>query len=147
MVANEGKRLLVVEDNPAEAHVIGFVLRQDGYDVTVVSDGRTAWDLLNSEEFDLVVSDFTMPGMTGGELCARMRKDGRLSEIPVIFLTARAFELNSLMRQSRISVSAVISKPFSPRELKQKVRECLAGCATVDQSSFFFSASSGVVQR
>ena len=131
-MAHEKKRLLVVEDNPAEAHVIAFVLEQAGYDVTVASDGRTAWDFLNREEFDLLVSDFTMPGMTGGELCARMRRDRRLAEIPVILLTARAFELNSLMSQCPVSVSAVISKPFSPRELKQKVRECLAGCATVD---------------
>jgi CheY-like chemotaxis protein len=134
-MADEGKRLLVVEDNPAEAHVIGFVLRQAGYDVTVASDGRTAWDLLNGEEFDLVVSDFTMPGMTGGELCARMRKDGRLIEIPFILLTARALELKSLVHQSQMSVSVVISKPFSPRELKQRVSECLAGCATVDWSA------------
>lgn len=133
MAAHEEKRVLVVEDNSAEAHVIGFVLEQAGYDVTLLSDGRTAWDLLNSEKFDLVVSDFTMPGITGGELCARMRKDGRLTKIPIIFLTARAFELHSLMRQSEISVSVVISKPFSPRELKQKVRECLEGCATVDR--------------
>ena len=132
-MADERNRLLVVEDNPAEARLIGFVLEQAGYDVTVASNGRTAWDFLNCEQFDLLVSDFTMPGMTGGELCARMRRDPRLAEIPVILLTARAFELNALMRQSQTSVSAVIGKPFSPRELKQRVRECLAGRALIDQ--------------
>lgn len=134
-MADKGKRLLVVEDHPAEARVLDFVLRRAGYDVTVASDGRTAWDLVNSEEFDLVVSDFTMPGMTGGELSARMRRDGRLAEIPVILLTGRALELKSLVRQGQMSVDMIISKPFSPRELKKKVGECLAGCATVGSSA------------
>jgi CheY-like chemotaxis protein len=134
-MADKGKRLLVVEDHPVEARVIDFVLRQAGYDVTVASDGRTAWDLLNSEEFHLVVTDFTMPGMTGGELSARMRGDRRLAEIPVILLTGRTLELNSLAGQGPMSVGMVISKPFSPRELKKKVRECLAGCARVDCST------------
>ncbi len=129
-MAEEGRRLLVAEDNRAEAHIISFVLGEAGFSVTVASDGQTAWELLDTHDFDLVVTDFTMPGMNGGELCVRMRNDERFAKIPIILLTARSVETDSLLRQSEMLVDAIVSKPFSPRKLKQKVCECLEGCAT-----------------
>ena len=72
-----------------------------------------------------------MPGMTGEELCRRMRKDSRLAEIPVILLTAKCLELDKDRLRSELGTSALMSKPFSPRELTQTVRDCLAVGATV----------------
>lgn len=125
-MTNETNRLLVVEDHAAEAHVISFVLQQAGFDVTVACSGPAAWELLGEREFDLVVSDFKMPGMTGGELCERIRQDERLKHLPIVFLTAKGLELDRDHYLTELSVDAIISKPFSPRELARKVRECLA---------------------
>jgi CheY-like chemotaxis protein len=125
-MADEANRLLVVEDHAAEAHVISFVLQQAGFGVTLARSGPAAWELLCEREFDLVVSDFKMPGMTGGELCERIRGDERLKRLPIVFLTAKGLELDRDRYLAELSVDAIISKPFSPRELVRKVRECLA---------------------
>ena len=119
------QRVLVVEDNVAMLGVIRFKLERAGLRVDGAECGERAWELLNQHNFDLVVADFQMPGMTGGELCRRMRKDERLAGIPLILLTAKGFELDVEHYRSVESVHAVIFKPFSPRELVRVVKECL----------------------
>lgn len=121
----ESHRILVVEDNLAMLGVIRFKLDRAGFRVAGADCGQTAWELLSRNDFDLVVADFQMPGMTGGELCRRMRKDARLAEIPLILLTAKGFELDVEHYRNVESVTAVIFKPFSPRKLVRTVQECL----------------------
>lgn len=121
----ESHRILVVEDNVAMLGVIRFMLERAGFQVAGADCGQTAWELLSQQDFDLVVADFQMPGMTGGELCRRMRKDARLAGIPLILLTAKGFELDVEHYRNVESVSAVMFKPFSPRELVRRVKEYL----------------------
>ena len=120
------KRILVAEDNIAMGGVIRFNLQQAGFEVTVARCGQTAWNLLTDRDFDLVVSDFQMPGMTGGELCERMRNDARLARTPMILLTADGFELDAARMRDELAMSTIMFKPFSPRELTQTVQDCLA---------------------
>jgi CheY-like chemotaxis protein len=127
----EPKRVLAAEDNLAMAGVIRFNLEKAGFDVTVAKTGTKAWELLNTFRFDAVVSDFQMPGMTGGELCERIRRTPRLANLPVVLLTAKELELDTDHYLQELSVSAIMSKPFSPRELAQTVQNCLsAGVST-----------------
>ena len=65
---DQHKRILVAEDDIAMGGVIRFNLQKAGFDVTLVRSGKAAWELLEQADFDLVVSDFQMPEMTGGEL-------------------------------------------------------------------------------
>ena len=123
----EVKHVLVAEDNPAMLGVVRFALEMAGLKVTTAANGQMAWDLLGeNDDVDLVVTDFQMPGMTGGQLCENIRKDPRLSQIPVILLTAKGLELDIARFRDELSVSAIVSKPFSPAELTQTVQDCLA---------------------
>ena len=129
-MAERPKRVLVAEDNAAMRNVICFALRGAGFEVTAAEDGHKAWTTLDTEDIDLVVSDFQMPRMSGGELCERMRGDCRFAQTPVILLTAKGYELNAAQYRDELSVSAIMSKPFSPRELAESVQHCLAAAAT-----------------
>jgi CheY-like chemotaxis protein len=125
-------RILVAEDNVAMGNVIGFNLRKAGFDVVHVVSGEMAWKLIQQEEFHLLVTDFQMPGMTGGELCRRMREErsGTMypssAAIPVILLTAKGLEIDADYYRETLAVSAVLMKPFSPRNLVQLVQETLS---------------------
>ena len=118
--------VLVAEDNPAMRGVIRFALEKAGLEVTIAKCGQEAWDLLSELDVDLILTDFHMPGMTGGQLCERVRQDARLERIPVILLTAKGFELDTTHYMDELAVSAIIPKPFSPRELTRTVKNCLA---------------------
>ncbi len=120
------KHVLVAEDNLAMLGVIRFVLEAAELKVTTVTNGRAAWDSLGAGDVDLVISDFNMPEMTGGELCERMRKDPRFERIPIILLTAKGLELDKTRFLDELSVSAIVSKPFSPRAVLQTVQNLLA---------------------
>ncbi|HID77171.1 MAG TPA: response regulator [Planctomycetaceae bacterium] len=126
-MAETSRRVLVAEDNAAMADVIRFNLERAGMEVVTARSGDVAWGLFNRQSFDLVVSDFQMPGMTGGQLCQRIR-DAGWSEIPLILLTAKSFEVDTRRYLEDLAVTAIISKPFSPRELTRLVKESLAAC-------------------
>ena len=120
------RHILVAEDNAAMAGVIRYNLEKAGFEVTLARCGKTAWQLLESQSFDLVVTDFQMPGITGGELCQRIRQDERLAQLPVILLTAKGLELDLSWYKDELGVSDVMAKPFSPRELTLVVQQHLA---------------------
>jgi CheY-like chemotaxis protein len=119
-------RVLVAEDNVAMASVISFNLRSAGFEVVQAASGETAWNLLQQQPFDLLVTDFQMPGMNGGELCRRIRQEPGLADFPVILLTAKGLEIDTAFYRETLGVSAVLMKPFSPRRLTQLVQETVA---------------------
>lgn len=118
-------RVLVVEDHLAMGGVIQFALRKAGFDVTRASHGRAAWELLQQQDFDLVVSDFCMPEIDGGQLRERMCGDERLAQIPFLLVTAKGLELDDAYYLGELSVRAIVNKPFSPRALMKLACEIL----------------------
>jgi CheY-like chemotaxis protein len=118
-------RILVAEDNVAMANVIAFNLRKAGFDVLHVASGDIAWKQLQLEEFALLVTDFQMPGMNGGDLSRRIRQEPSLAAIPVVLLTAKCLELDVEYYRETLGVNAVMMKPFSPRSLVQLVQKLL----------------------
>jgi CheY-like chemotaxis protein len=129
-MTEQPKRILVVEDNVAMSGVLRYVLERAEFDVTVANCGQAAWEVLREHDFDLIISDFKMPGMTGGELCERIREDPRLARTPIILLTVKGYELEAPYYLGDLSVIAIIPKPFSPRELTQIVENYLRAEAT-----------------
>ena len=123
---NEKKTVLVAEDADAMRSVICFGLVRTGFDVTSARDGSEAWQLVSHGSFDLLITDYQMPGMTGGELSERIRNDARLSDLPIILLTAKVYELDTAGMIESLSLNRVMAKPYSPRELRQVAEECLA---------------------
>ncbi len=122
-------RILVAEDNRAIGSVICFNLKNAGFDVVHEVTGDGAWRQLFEQEFDLVLTDFQMPGMNGGELCARIRQEPAWKSLPVILLTAKGLEIDADYYRESLAVSAVLMKPFSPRALVSLVQETLATTA------------------
>lgn len=125
----EPKKVLVVEDDPVMADLVRFHLERAGIEVAVASNGQDALDLLGRSDFDLVVTDYQMPGINGAELCQKMRGESRWSQTPVVLLTAKALELDLSRLSEKLGVRQVFSKPFSPRALTHAVQECLAVAA------------------
>lgn len=114
-------RALVVEDEPELAGLIGSYLDRDGFDVTLVDDGREAVDLLRHLDPDVVVLDLGLPGLDGIEVCRRLRT---FSDAYVVMLTARSDEIDTLIGLS-VGADDYMTKPFSPRELMARIQVML----------------------
>lgn len=116
------KRILVVEDDPGIAFGLQLDLKNEGYDVEIESDGESALRRLGTAAFDLILLDVMLPGKDGFEVCRALRRDG--SRTPVIMLTARAQEAEKVLGLE-IGADDYITKPFSPRELRARVKAAL----------------------
>ena len=114
-------RILVAEDHLGMGNVIQFTLQKAGFEVTLARDGQAAWERLQKQPFDLVISDYQMPGMNGGQLRERMCRDPQLAHVPYVLLTAKGLELEADYFRDELQVLEIISKPFSPRALMDRV--------------------------
>ena len=84
------KRILAVDDDATAVGALRQILAQKGYEVTTAGDGHAALQILaQNEPFDLIILDVAMPGMTGYDVCRKIRQDQRAMNTPVIFLTAK----------------------------------------------------------
>jgi len=115
-----GKKILVADDETYILHVVSRKLLNAGYEVITAMDGEEARDLCLAELPDLLITDYQMPYMTGLELCRQLRADERTRAIPALMLTARGFDVEQ-GELAAAGISAVLAKPFSPREVLQKV--------------------------
>jgi len=118
------KKILVADDEAHILHVVSMKLRNAGFEVITAVDGEEAMELCTAEKPDLLITDFQMPLMTGLELCTALRGQEGTRDIPAIMLTARGFDIEPEEMEAA-GISAVLAKPFSPREVLQKVNELL----------------------
>lgn len=114
-------RVLVVEDDSVTAETLAHCLDKLGYEVTIASDGREAFELIRSGLYRLVVSDWEMPHMSGVELCRRIRRRRWAAYIYVILLTAFD-DLQSLVQGLEAGADDFLTKPFRPQELHLRLR-------------------------
>ena len=121
-MANE--KILVCDDEMQYAQVIAFKFRNAGYEVTTALDGQEALKSAKAQKPDLIITDYQMPRLDGMDLCREIRKDPGLANIPLILLTAFGMDLGQ-EKIEEAGVSALISKPFSPRDLLSKAKELL----------------------
>ncbi len=119
--------ILVADDEAHILHVVSMKLRNAGLEVITAVDGEEALELCLAEQPDLLITDFQMPYMTGLELCVALREQGK--EIPAILLTARGFDI-SPDEVAGTGITAVLAKPFSPREVLAKVQSLLETAET-----------------
>ena len=118
-------RILIVDDMPANIRILGQLLR-DHYDVRVATGGEKALAIAGSDPLpDLVLLDIMMPGMDGYEVCQRFKKNPRLKNIPVIFITAKG-EVEDETKGFEIGAIDYIIKPFSPSIVMARVKTHLA---------------------
>ncbi len=117
-------RALVAEDEPAMLSLNATFLRQKGFDVTEASDGEKAWSFAENGGFDLVLLDVMMPGMSGWEVCKRIKNTPATRRTAVVMLTGIGETLND-MTSSLFSADAWLNKPYDFGELERKLREAL----------------------
>jgi CheY-like chemotaxis protein len=119
-------KVLVCDNEEALRALVRGALDLGDYEIVEARDGDESLDLARSCDPDLIVLDMMMPGRTGLEVLAELRRDARFSEMPVIMLTART---QAQDRQAALDagVSRFLPKPFSPLELASVVEELLDG--------------------
>lgn len=123
-------RILVCDDEPHITCTLALRLKKSGFTVDTAENGLVAWELIERSVPDLLISDCQMPVMDGLELCRRVRNDFRFAHLPIVLLTAKAYELPTKVLQRELDIAAVVSKPFSPRDMLQLV-QVLTGNDTV----------------
>ena len=124
------KRILVVDDEQDLCEILLYNLKAAGYEAEAAYTGETAWEkIVNSKSsdskcFDLLILDVMMPGMSGFELAKRLKADAQTSPIPIIFLTAKDTEDDTL-RGFGLGADDYVTKPFSVREVVARVKAVL----------------------
>jgi two-component system alkaline phosphatase synthesis response regulator PhoP len=116
------KTILVIDDEPSIGRVVQFKLQQEGFKVSVATDGLEGLAKVNEEKPDLILLDLMMPGMDGFEVCRRLRASPETVATPVIILTARGQEMDRI-RGVELGVLDFFTKPFSPQKLLERVKE------------------------
>jgi two-component system, OmpR family, phosphate regulon response regulator PhoB len=110
------KRLLLVEDDRQLAELVRFHFDRAGFDVTRTGDGEEALILAEEVRPDLVILDWMIEGISGIEVCRRLRRRPQTANLPIIMLTARGEE-NDRVRGLETGADDYLTKPFSPKEL------------------------------
>lgn len=121
MAYNKDMRVLVVDDFSTMRRIIKNILRQLGFtNIIEADDGTTAWEILNKEKIDFLISDWNMPKMTGLELLRKVRASEAFATIPFLMVTAEAQQEN-IIEAVQAKVSNYIVKPFTAETLGQKI--------------------------
>jgi DNA-binding response OmpR family regulator len=128
-------RILVVEDEPGIAFALESDLESEGYGVKVAKTGEEGLRLGQSGEFDLILLDVMLPGKDGFEICRALRRSG--SKTPIILLTAKAQEAEKVMGLE-LGADDYVTKPFSPRELRARIKAVLRRHAEPQSEVFRF---------
>ena len=118
------RRVLIVDDEPNIVLSLEFLLRQQGYEVSVARDGEAALAVTEAQRIDLVVLDVMLPGLDGFEVCRRLRERPELAGLKILLLTARGREVERV-RGLEEGADAYVRKPFSTRQLMKTVADLL----------------------
>ena len=114
-------KILVVDDFSTMRRIIKNLLRDLGFENTAeADDGLTALPMLQAGGFDMLVTDWNMPGMTGIELLKAVRSDPKLQNLPVLMVTAEA-KKEQIVMAAQAGVNGYIVKPFTAQTLKEKI--------------------------
>ncbi|MCA1823466.1 MAG: response regulator, partial [Frankia sp.] len=111
-------RVLVVDDDPALAEMLGIVLRNEGFDPSFVADGDRAVPAFREHKPDVVLLDLMLPGRDGLEVCRAIRAE---SGVPIVMLTAKTDTVDVVLGLE-CGADDYIVKPFKPKELIARVR-------------------------
>ncbi|OEX91930.1 response regulator transcription factor [Corynebacterium sp. Marseille-P4321] len=113
--------ILIVEDEETLSDPLAYLLQKEGFDTIVAPDGQTALQKFGDEAVDLVLLDLMLPGMSGTEVCKRIRAE---SSVPIIMVTARDSEIDKVVGLE-LGADDYVTKPYSTRELVARIRAVL----------------------
>ena len=117
--------ILIVDDAPNIVLSLEFLMKQEGYEVFAVDNGEEALDFLSRKKPDLILLDVMMPRKDGYEVCQAIRTNDTMQDVRIIMLTAKGRDVE---REKGLALGAddYITKPFSTREVVEKVKKNLA---------------------
>ncbi|MCA9483574.1 MAG: response regulator [Nitrospina sp.] len=116
--------ILVADDDAASRELIEIILSSENYHIVTAQNGNEVLELIRQTPVDLILLDVLMPGMTGMEVCRKLKSDPEFQLIPIIFLTALD-QMEDRVESFDLGVNEFMSKPFSPPELLARVKSLL----------------------
>lgn len=118
---DKNMKILIVDDFSTMRRIIKNLLRDLGFTNTQeADDGLTALPMLKGGDFDFLVTDWNMPGMTGIDLLKAVRADDKLSSLPILMVTAEA-KRDQIIEAAQAGVNGYVVKPFTAQVLKEKI--------------------------
>ncbi len=119
-----GQKVLIADDEANIVMSLEFMLKRQGYEVLIARDGIEALDTIRRERPRLVLLDGMMPGLSGFEVCEAVRADDSLNDTLIVMVTAKGRDTDKA-RGMGVGANAYVVKPFSLKELAEKVREMI----------------------
>ncbi|WP_341939255.1 chemotaxis response regulator CheY [Marinimicrobium sp. C2-29] len=120
---DKNMKILIVDDFSTMRRIIKNLLRDLGFSNThEADDGVTALPMLRSGEFDFLITDWNMPGMSGIDLLRAVREDEKLNTLPVLMVTAEA-KRDQIIEAAKAGVNGYVVKPFTAAALKEKIEK------------------------
>ena len=119
------KHVLIADDEANIVVSLEFLMKREGHRVSVARDGDAALAAIRELRPDLVLLDVMMPGMSGFEVCQAVRADEALASVKILMLSAKGRDTD-IAKGSAMGADAYMTKPFSTKELAEKVRELLS---------------------
>ena len=116
------KNILIVDDSATIRKLVSLTLKFKGYNVVTADDGKAALDILQRENFDMVIIDILMPEMDGFQLLSKIKDEEKLKNIPSVVLTTEGDE-TSKQKGIKLGADSYLVKPFQPQQLLAKVEE------------------------
>jgi len=118
------RRVVIADDEPNLVLPLEYMLKREGYEVTVARDGQEALEAIARVHPHLVLLDVMMPRKSGFDVCQMLRADEAHRDLRIMLLTAKGRD-DDVAKGLALGADAYVVKPFSPRELLQKVRELM----------------------
>src|SRR3954466_14633562 len=122
------KTILAVDDEAHILHVVSLKLKNAGFTVLTARDAEEALEVAATAPVDLLITDFQMPGMSGLDLARKLHAEPGKRHLPAMLLTAHGLALEQV-ELAHAGITVCLSKPFSPRDLLDKVHDLLAASA------------------
>lgn len=121
---NTHQSVLIVDDEPMARTLLRLMLVRAGFHVSEAEDGFDALEKIRKNQPDVILLDVMMPGMDGFAVCEKLRSESATAELPIIMLSAKT-DLDSINKGLRAGATIYLTKPISPEELTQHVRDAL----------------------
>ena len=116
-------KILIVDDFATMRKILKNILKQIGFkNISEADDGKSALKILKKENFDLILSDWNMPEISGLELLNRVKSDNELKNIPFVMVTAEA-QKDNILEAVKAGVNSYILKPFTPETVREKLNK------------------------
>jgi DNA-binding response OmpR family regulator len=125
-MADRLKRIVYIEDEPEMIDLVRLILGRKGYELVGATSGEAGLELVREELPDVILLDLMMPDMDGWEVYQHLKAGETTRDIPVIILTAKAQSIDRVLGLHIAKVDDYVSKPFSPQDLVEIVRQVLS---------------------